>query len=57
MNPVIGQQKQSGGYKIASQSPSKTAKRSRTAIKPSGALAGASGAAQPELHRIMSLFQ
>jgi len=61
MNPVIGQQKQSGGYKFPS--PSKTAKRSSNARKPSGALAGAagaagaSGAAQPELHRIMSLFQ
>ena len=58
MNPVIGQQKQSGGYKFPS--PSKTAKRSSNARKPSGALAGAAGAAgaaQPELHRIMSLFQ
>jgi len=54
MNPIIGQQKQSGGYRIPS--PSKTAKRSSQTRKPSDTVAAA-GAAHPELHRIMSLFQ
>ena len=55
MNPVIGQQpqqKQSGGYQI--RTPSKTARRSSKSKK-SGSIG--TGPAQPELHRIMSLFQ
>ena len=56
MNPVIGQQpqeKQSGGYQIRT-TPSKTAKRGSNARKSASI---GTGAAQPELHRIMSLFQ
>ena len=60
MNPVIGQQKQNGGYRIPS--PSKTTKRSSHTRKPGGTVAGAgagagAGGSHPELHRIMSLFQ
>lgn len=55
MNSSIGEhppQKQSGGYKFPS--PSKTARRSSKSKK-SGSIG--TGPAQPELHRIMSLFQ